>query len=473
MAGGLMQLVAYGAQDIYLTGNPKITWFKSIYRRHTNYASESIEQTAMGNSQLGKKIKVTVGRNGDLVNRMVLEINLPSVSSSDSDASGSAALISSFKWTDDVGFHAVKSVNVEIGGQEIDKHTGDWMNVWSSLTTKDGVYSALSSGVGNRQKFTLNGAEKEDASWALTSLSSAARDSAVLFVPLCFWFNRNIGLSLPLIALQYHEVSLNIELRPVKELVVVDMLTAGSPDDTLSTLLADLSFGGSSASNAVAEVSLWVDYVYLDTDERRRFAQVSHEYLIEQVQVHTQQANVNRSGDSNLTSAQNFQLKLNFNHPVKVLVFALQLEKAVENNLYSSYSNMFPSEADNFTASPPGSKTPVGTVKLTLNGSDRFATRNADYFNKMVPLFNARRAPVENTGVMVYSFAERFDKHQPSGSCNFSRIDNTTLHLNGCVWDVSNVAGDDTSFQVNATCWAVNYNVLRIMSGMGGLAYSN
>ena len=459
MAGGLMQLVAYGAQDIYLTGSAQITYFKSVYRRHTNFATESIAQVAMGASGPGKKVKINVGRNGDLINRMVLEITLPSVSQAD------GASLTSFMWTNDVGFHAIRSANVEIGGQEIDKHYGEWMHIWTELTTSAGVYPALSKCIGNRPKWNMDGTVAE-GTWSLTSFSQDPREETVLYVPLQFWFNRNVGLSLPLIALQYHEVVLNIEYRNLHELMVFDLKDQGGASaPSPQVLCKNLTFGD------VTDTILWVDYVYLDTDERRRFAQVSHEYLIEQVQVYSTDGTVGVNGEE--TYKANVSMKLSFNHPVKALYFFVRQTQSEVQNLYSSMSNKSSSLVDNFSTSPPGSKTPVGSVKLQLNGNDRFAARNGDYFNLVHPLFCNTRSS-ENVGIMEYSFALRPDEHQPNGTCNKSRIDNATLFLTGISWDLSEYSGGEVStVGYTAVCYAVNYNVLRIMSGMGGLAYSN
>ena len=229
MGGGLMQLVAYGAQDIYLSGNPQITFFKVVYRRHTNFSMESIEQTFNGNPDFSKKVTCPISRNGDLIHRIYLQAELP-----EAPATGTM-------WS---GHKLVKSVEVEIGGQRIDKHYADWLHIWNELTQTEGHWEGY--------KLMVNGSD------ALDEFPSGSTDVAnnVLFIPLQFWFCRNPGLALPLIALQYHEVKINLEF--------------GSSDEVMGA-------SGKSLSSA----SLFVDYIYLDTDERRRFAQVSHEYLIE------------------------------------------------------------------------------------------------------------------------------------------------------------------------------------------------
>jgi len=384
MGGGLMQLVAYGAQDVYLTGNPQITFFKVVYRRHTNFSMEAIEQTFNGTADFGKKVSATISRNGDLVTNMYVEIGLP--------ASGDA----NKSYNDNAGFAVIKSVELEIGGQRIDKHYGEWMHLWSELTLASGKNDALEAMVDN----------------------GTANTAKTVTVPLYFYFCRNPGLALPLIALQYHEVKCNIEF------------------DSIANSVKAVTTGLSLSS-----AKLWVDYVYLDTDERRRFAQVSHEYLIEQLQF---------TGDETLTGSANNKIRLNFNHPVKELVFVGQNTAATTSATLSRWD---------YTQTGAAHANPlISDAKLQLNGHDRFATRATAYFNYVQPFQHHTSTP--SNGVCVYSFALKPEEHQPSGTCNFSRIDNATLNVG------TNAAG-------TGRVYAVNYNVLRVMSGMGGLAYSN
>ena len=380
MGGGLMQLVAYGAQDIYLTGNPQITFFKVVYRRHTNFAVESIEQTFNGSAELGKKFSCTISRNGDLLHRVYLEM----------ETAGDAG-------TQLDGFNLIDYVELEIGGQCIDKHYGQWMGIWVSLT-----HDADQIALVNKM---LEVTGESDASPATTS---------TIYVPLQFWFCRNPGLALPLIALQYHEVKINVQFV-------------------------------SNTDNTISNCCVFCDYIFLDTDERRRFAQVSHEYLIEQVQF---------SNSQSITGGVASSTELRFNHPVKELVWVVK-------DSVGSYSD----PADEVYHV-------VDDALLQLNGHDRFKKRTGDYFTvvQRYQHHSGASAVVGFDGgatnfsdaVHVYSFALKPEEHQPSGTCNFSRIDNAVLTLN-------HASGNDGDLAV----YAVNYNVLRIMSGMGGLAYSN
>jgi hypothetical protein len=380
-----MQLVAYGAQDIYLTGNPQITFFKVVYRRHTNFSMESIQQTFNGAIDFDRKVTCTISRNGDLIHRIYLQVEFAKDS----------------VLNDWAGHKLVKSVEIEIGGQRIDKHYGDWLHIWNELTQTAGHY--------NGYKQMVSGTEFGDD----LSSTVGTQDAQVLYIPLQFWFCRNPGLALPLIALQYHEVKINIEF-------------------------ASKSAVLSSGSGTLNDASLFVDYIYLDTDERRRFAQVSHEYLIEQLQF---------TGDETASN----KIKLNFNHPVKELIWVEKNDDSVVGDYQTTYES----------------------AKLQLNGHERFSARKPNYFQLVQPYQHHERVPVDawtatgqddykGTGINVYSFALKPEEHQPSGTCNMSRIDNATLNLVG-------IKQTDNNVKV----FAVNYNVLRIMSGMGGLAYSN
>ncbi len=430
-----MQLVAYGAQDIYLTGNAQITYFKVVYRRHTNFAMESIEQTFNGAADFGKKVTCLLSRNGDLISQVYLQTVLPEVD----------VTSGSFRWIDDVGHHLIKNADLDIGGQRIDRQSGDWMQIWSELTVQAGHKTGFRKMIGHQPLCDANGVVND---LSLQCYNEETKPETTLYVPLQFWFCRNVGLSLPLIALQYHEVKVTLEFRRASECVI----------ESSNVDHADLSLGNT---------ALWVDYFYLDTDERRRFAQVSHEYLIEQVQF-TGDESVSSTGTSS-----DEKIKLNFNHPVKELVWVVQHDDLATNNQWSNYTTMSADEDEEGRA-PTDSKNPVNTAKLQLNGHDRFATREGTYFNMVQCLQHHTNIP-DSPGINVYSFALKPENHQPSGSCNFSRIDNATLQLNIVFGDTSasGTPANLDSVKAKVRVYAVNYNVLRLMSGMGGLAYSN
>jgi hypothetical protein len=416
MAGGLMQLVAYGAQDVYLTGNPEVTFFQAKYKRHTNFAMENIEQTVNGTAANSGRVSVTVARNGDLVGDMYVELECAIAATKTADAGDNNF----------VAERAINNVELSIGGQRIDKHYQKWWRLYSELYLD----------------------EAKKATWG--KMTTAA-DGNTVYLPLVFFFNRNPGLYLPLIALQYHEVRIDIDLA-----------------SDFTTFLNASVF------------KVWANYVYLDTEERRRFAQKGHEYLIEQVQ-HT--------GTDTVDAGSTKQVRLSYNHPVKELVWCFSNTAAksslwnfTKNNLVTEIALESNQTADNldsncyvpvsnlgtpmyatklstaaFTEEASGQ---LETFKLVLNGQDRFKEQKGKYFNQVQAYNHHSGCPAP--GVYSYSFALKPEEHQPTGTCNFSRIDNAQVA-------VKMAAGTATSMHMFAT----NYNVLRIQSGMGGLAFSN
>ena len=509
-----MQLVAYGAQDVYLTGNPQITFWKVTYRRHTNFAMESIEQTFNGQADFGRRVTCTVSRNGDLAYRTYLQVTLPEIGQSLKNATGDVYA----RWLDFPGHQLIENVEVEIGGQRIEKQYGDWMHIWCQLTMNKDQEDGYFKMVGNTTQLTfvtdpsfsdVDGPCDSDAPRQVCAPRNALPETT-LYVPLQFWFCSNPGLALPLIALQYHEVKINLDLRAIDEcLWAVETLEASSGDVKVSAAY----------SQSLVSASLYVDYIYLDTDERRRMAQNPHEYLIEQLQY---------TGAESVGSSAN-KIRLNFNHPCKELVWVVQPDCHVDycssltagEQLYKALGaqpfnytdavDALPNSVKAFGANVDGSgfigndglfeeneaeeveeggektsgvsdagtfvltetsldmhcwgENPVVTAKLQLNGQDRFSEREGTYFDQVQPWQHHSRTP--DAGVNVYSFALRPEEHQPSGTCNMSRIDNATLQL---VLSNATVEGTNTA---KVRVYARNYNVLRIMSGMGGLAYSN
>lgn len=422
MGGGLMQLVAYGAQDVYLTGNPQITYFKVVYRRHSNFAMESIEQTFNGNPDFGRRVTCTISRNGDLINRVYLQTSLPAVNITAENATG-------FRWVDSIGHFLMNYVEVEIGGQRIDKHYCHWLEVWSQLTTPAGHKVGYKKMIGQLPESLR--------------VQRKSQPQTRVYVPLQFWFCRNPGLALPLIALQYHEVKINIQFNDLSNLYISD----ADPGQL-----------------SLPDTSLWIDYIYLDTEERRRFAQVSHEYLIEQLQYTGEEAINNVS----------YKSRLNFNHPVKELIWTVQLDEIAETfHEWTNYTTdacgivsdelLDVTVIQEHTFGGENAGNPVLAAKLQLNGHDRFQSRDGKYFNLVQPYQHHTNIP-DSPGINVYSFGLKPEDHQPAGTVNMSRIDNATLLLS---LDPSVSAG------AKLRVYATNYNVLRIMSGMGGLAYSN
>ncbi len=440
MAGGLMQIVAYGAQDVYLTGNPKVTFFQAVYKRHTNFALEVIQQTVNGTAGNSGRVSVTVARNGDLIGEMYVELKTKT---------GLRTMAGNLFELDScwVAERAITDIELSIGGQRIDKHYQLWWRMYSELYL---------------------GADKK-ANYAKMTTNPVANSAGQVFLPLLFFFNRNPGLYLPLIALQYHEVRLDFDLSPYFE----DYLDKSS-------------------------FNVWGNYVYLDTEERRRFAQKGHEYLIDQVQ-HT--------GADSVTSGATSQVRLSYNHPVKELVWCYSKSSTANATMWNFTTGATTSNAVVLECNPnspsmtnayvlssisqvgvpqvvtggaaaqnadlkvssaqwveegtSGSYGPLSSFKLILNGQDRFKEQSGKFFNQMQPFMHHTGTPYP--GIYCYSFALKPEEHQPTGTCNFSRIDNAQVQV------TLKAATNNTSQWM----FAVNYNVLRIQSGMAGVAFSN
>jgi len=576
MGGGLMQLVAYGAQDVYLTGNPQITFWKVTYRRYTNFSMESIEQTFNGQADFGRRVQCVISRNGDLAYRTYLQVTLPEINqlmgvgsfvNGSPNASGVYA-----RWLDFPGEQLIAQVEVEIGGQRIDRQYGDWMHIWNQLTMTSEQQRGYFKMIGNTTQLTfITDPSFSDVDGPCDSFAPRqvcaprnALPETTLYIPFQFWFCTNPGLALPLIALQYHEVKINLDIRPIDEcLWAVTTLNCIDSSTGLQNAPGRPVPATIAYNQSIVAASLYVDYVFLDTDERRRMAQNPHEYLITQLQF---------TGDESVGSSSN-KIKLNFNHPVKELIWVVQPDQNVDycsslvcdallfkvlgaqpfnytdaidalpnaihafggpNEVsagqYIDSNGLFKDAGATDAYFPPGwsgywhgpdnpynevqfggvgvapadpavpgyvndpsalhglnesavsdagtfvltetsldlhcwGQNPVVTAKLQLNGQDRFSEREGTYFSWVQPYQAHTRNPDE--GINVYSFALRPEEHQPSGTCNFSRIDNATLQL---VLSNATVQGTNTA---KVRVYATNYNVLRIMSGMGGLAYSN
>ena len=402
----VMQLVAYGAQDIYLTGNPSITFFKLVYRRYTSFALESIEQTFNGTVGWGRRVSATVSRNGDLVTTCYLEIVLKRKVTNGQAYYPAEALI--------------KEVQFELGGQKVDSMTSTFHRVYDEV-------------------FRTN-AEKEGYK-RLTNFADNSLDGVTerFYLPLIFFFNRNPGLALPLIALQYHEAKFHVQFETAE---VMAKLGVDTTVDPLCTL--------------------YVTFVFLDVEERRRYASTSHEFLITQCQ-YTGSESVAPDAISKKTQ----NVRLNFNHPSKYLLWVIR-----DPTLHGKFTCGALGETSDSYA-------PLLDARLTLNGHDRFSTRKGSYFNQVQPFESAKSAPA--AGIYLYSLALDLTSTQPSGSVNFSRIDQSTLILTlkaGNQNAIANVKSEEDTLAAvtsltSLEIFAENYNILRVLSGMGGLAYSN
>lgn len=335
----LMQIVAYGSQDVYLTGNPDITHFKMVYRRHTNFSLETIENRLSSNG-FGERCSATISRNGDLVCGAYVRFELPDLTEKalENFALGTESWTGPhrryMRWVDNVGHYLLKAVEVEINGHTIDKHNSDWLEIWSQLSLpackQDGYramigqdkYNVLGQNTGLqkdvlRTNNTFNATTNIEVNSTFIDSYRGPVDNVIvgrtLFVPLQFWFCRDWGLSLPLVALQNSEVRIHLDIESQNNVIML------YEPDSGGWVTSDSEMERLSAISDQLNVSLWVDYAFLDVDERRKFTHVSHEYLIEQLQYDSHTV---LSGSDETPRLNN--VFLNFDHPVKELVWVVK-----------------------------------------------------------------------------------------------------------------------------------------------------
>jgi len=458
-AGGLIQLVtASGEQDIYLTGNPQITLFKSVYRRHTNFSIETIQEVFTGGVGFGRQARCILPKIGDLLSKITLHVkvgslnpeynyrlerskHIPHQSYDRSVIDGltknkcacTECLRNQYKkkliygWVNALGHALIDSTWIEIGGVRIDKHYGEWMEIWSELTQTEekinGYYQMIGKIDPKSFKFNSFTGEME------------------LLIPLNFWFCRNIGLALPIMALYYHPVELVVDFRRFEECWISNKKNPKIPKPPMF------------------EANLWLDYIYLDVDERKQFYEESQVYLIEQLQ-YTNNCPI---------TASNVSVELCFNHPIKELFWVLQRNDVVQkpNGLYPNSNYPIGNDWFNFSTFPcQNHDIEVETFEnavIQFNAIDRFKRIEAKYFRLLQPYYYHTRIP--RNYIYVYNFGIRPESIQPTGQMNFSRVDNAKLHIT-----LPN--GRDYS-KYNLRCYAMNYNIFVVTAGMGGVLFTN
>lgn len=447
--GGLLQLVATGKQDLFLTGNPQISFFRMVYRRHTNFATEAQPMYFDGTPNFGQRITCLIPRRGDLLGRVYLDVTLPRIYDTDGNV---------LSYTNSIGNALIAEITFEVGEQEIDRQTGEWMEVWTQLTTSAGQRDALNEMIGRVEPYV-----------APNLIPGPNSEGLRLLIPLQFYFCQNPGLYLPLLALQYHPVRINITLRPLQQLFWKPP-PPGSQQNWKPACTTSVD-----CTTQIVNMMLWGEYVYLDVEERRMFVSTSHEYLIEQVQY---------TPPYSLTAQQTTAtISVEFNHPIKEFIFVCQRDEMANRNEWFNYSNLaidepIPSEGtynvQNYMNSnaPAGRMDLIASAKLQLDGYDRFTARGPMYFRLEQPYERHTTTPV-NSFIYNYCFALRPEDTQPTGSMNASRIDSI-------VWQIqmnpvlSNPSLPDWKQRGNChiVVYGHNYNVFRVINGFGGLLFT-
>lgn len=518
MGGGLIQLVAYGIDNMYLTHNPQITFFKAVYRRHSNFSIEQIPQFFTNTPDFGKTSTCVISRSADLIGNVSLVVTLPKVKPFND-------VNVKFAWVKRVGFALIKSVEVQINEKVICKHYGEWLNLWTELTGKIS---------GNQECGTK---EMIGDIPELTNFTSG-KEECTLYIPFQFWFCRNAGSALPLISLKYCDIKINVEFADASKCYVLTPshyikcrddivgfnqyeyieqnidgeLHAGIfinydinkkllyyhklTEKKLVSVKLDDSFdvtnqtnvnnllnsayglkysiiGQTSQYSVFAELKsnstsyplpklkglqlknpyLLVDYYYLDEDERIKFAQAKHDYIIEQLFV-TQNIKIE---ESNCTA------KFVGNNPCKLLTWVVQ------NNYIESSPNPFlyttkyiDNDLSEKSLIQNQGKSLIQNQTLYINGNPRLSMRNGQYFDTTQMYEYTNTTPA--TGINIFSPSLTPFTVQPSGSCNFSQIDTMEVKM-----ELSSTINKNNP--ANFRGYALCYNILRIVNGVCGLVF--
>jgi len=406
MTGGLLQLAFKGPQDIYLTGNPQMTFFKSVYKQHSNFTKDTQLLQFENNIKLGTNHYCVIKRYGDLLSNLYLYIELPEITSADSNETWKG-------YVNGVGYSIIKSVSLDIGGLIIDKLDYTWLDIYNELY--------------DQKSDDLIGKFNTDISLQENS------NSKKLYIPLKFWFTKNPGLSIPLIALQYHEIKINIEFKNWNEII----------KSNISNFIT---------TNTKIKAHIIADYIHLDDNEKKFFTATNHEYLIEQLQILSEYDITN-----NTTTA---KVPLDFSHPIKEIVWVIadnvnHSQNTKTGNNWLSYTSISSSYGDTFT-----------TAKITMNGLDRTNDMSCEYYRQVIPYESYNFLPRKY--IYCYSFSLNPTQFQPSGSCNYSKVNKSYLQIN---FNPINNIGGTTNGRIKI--YGTNYNILSIKQGMGGVLFMN
>ena len=442
MGGGILQLIARGATDINLTGNPQITFFKSVYKRYTNFAIEEVLQTFDGEVSADEfTIDTKLNHSGDLLRKIWLEVDLP-------ESPNAENVNADFcNWVNGTGYAYIKKASLKIGTQEIDSQYSEWLDIWNEFTD---IY---------RNETILVNKDLNSHAHFIGNTGSSVK-KLKLYIPLKFWFCKNTGASLPLIALQYSDVKLNITFRSLNTLI-----NAGKTSSELSHLEDQTN---------LPDVKLYCEYIYIDKDERRKFSSSKHEYLIEQVQ---------KIGPIPVSKT----IDLDFNHSVKEIIWVFRDKNRTEKKVNISTNNtniiknidgevsVAGNDYFNYTSNHKNYEDYIGTnisyepfdkATILFNNTERFPKRPATYFRMVQPINFHSRVPDKN--VYLYSFSFNPEYYQPTGCCNFTKLD-AKLKFD----DLSNQFEESNANRMDIIIFATNYNIYRISNGVGALAYNN
>lgn len=408
--GGSLQLVAYGEQDLLLTGRPEFTYYKSVYHRHTNFAVETVRQYFSGTTTFGNRVVCKLQRVADLVKDVRLRVSLPALEAPPTYAGDEPYYAG---WANSIGHVLIREAILWIGEIKVSYLYGIWLEIWAELTIPYEKRAAYAAMVGKHEYFTYY----------------QNRGALELEIPLPFFFCLNSSLALPLMAIQEMDVQIEISLESFQNCWVSN------------TPVAPLTV-------EINAIYLEVDYVYLDMSERQRFISKPQDYLIQQLQL--------RDYELSPTSTENI-FQVDFNHPVSLLTWVIQrsdLITTVGNEWYFFGGNSSPYDGIWID--------PITTATLQINGKDRQDEQPAKYYRVIQPYISNDKVP-QNL-IYMYSFGLKIPGSltQPNGQCNFTEIDSFRLKVNV-------IQGMN---RPKCVICGLNYNILSVQNGFAQVLYA-
>ena len=434
MGGSQIQLFAYGRQDVHLTGNPQITFFKNVFRRHTNFAMEPkqlfFDKPIRLSNIDGKSVyTVKILKEADLVGGINLEVKV-------TGSADPGYTVNHF------GNALIKEARLKVGGVVIDTHYSQWRQIYQELydsTNTAHLNESDTTGGGRTVAYTTNSLfniNRRTNGDEVLFFDNSTSYSKTIHVPMRFWFNNSIGNVLPILALNNHEVLLEL-------------------------IFEDRTILDGSVTISAIDIKVYGDYYYLDVEEKRKFSQSSHEYLIEQV---TRVKAMTPSGTKSSTELENKTIELEFYNPIKYITWVV-----VNPSNSGDYKGMgpcyFTSLCSNSHDKNDGND---GSVNIKLNSEDRIVTRPMSYFTRFLHKTYRKAMNIPNLDrIGIFSFAVNPLDINPTGTCNFSKILDKEMIISIANNTVSTVQSKELMI------FAVNYNIFRVNGGMGGLAYTS
>ena len=485
-----MQLAAYGIEDMFLTHDPQITYFKIVYRRHTNFSIEEIKQNFIEISDFGAKVTANISKAGDLIEKTTLVINLPKINKFRDG-------ISQIAWVKNIGYRIIKSISIEINGRTISKQYGEWMYLWNEMFSPHDK---------KMDKIVGNISELIDYTYE--------KNSYELYIPLQFWFNKNAGNALPLVSMTYSDVKINLELNSldyclkitpthyikcdadivnfikyekiiqtldnqqnIGEFLYYDInerklyyylisktnfqsipygtintskynivgqtssyIISPYTQQTITKVITPQSYALNKLTNLhLGDTFLLVNYIYLDDEERMKFAQSKHDYLIENI-YYTENNEVTGPTES---------IKVDVDNPCKYMIWVLQQQYIYNSKAYDDYTDS-------------NGNSLIIDETILLNQKERLTSRNEKYFSLIQPYEYSRNTPP--LGVNMFSFGLNVNSTQPSGTCNMSKIESIEIKMR---------TKPILSTNNYAICrvYCETYNILRVANGYAGVIF--